>query len=289
MKQSNVKEYFKPTNLKEALSLLNSYDKNIAILAGGTDLFTDDHSDIDAFLDIDLLGLDYIKIENNYIRIGSNTTFANILHNNEIYTNHGALWDASICLADKSVRNMATIGGNICSSVPSGDSIPPLFALSAIFIIETINGEKKVRPEEFFLGPRKNILKKGEILKEILLPRFDGLFGSAFTKIERGSVDLATANIAVFVRLDNEKISESAIALGAVAPTVVRASKLENALIGIVPNESKLSDIVELVEESISPISDIRSTATYRRKISNIIAKRTIISAYNRAIKNNIF
>lgn len=180
---------------------------------------------------------------------------------------------------------MATIGGNICSSVPSGDSIPPLFALNAIFIIDTINGEKKIRPEDFFLGPRKNILKRGEILKEILLPRYNGLFDSAFTKVERGSVDLATVNVAVFLKLANKKISEAAIAFGAVAPKVVRAPKLEDALIGIIPNENKLAEIVELIKDSISPISDIRSTASYRYEISKVIAKRTIIDAYNRAIE----
>ena len=136
-------------------------------------------------------------------------------------------------VVDKSIRNIATIGGNLGSAVPSGDAIPPLYALDATLVIKTATEEKKVKPEDFFTGPRKNILKKGEILKEIQIPYSDGAFGSDFEKIARNSVDLATANIAVFVKIDEDKkISDARIALGAVAPTVVRADKLEKAVIG---------------------------------------------------------
>lgn len=285
MKQSNLREYFRPKTLDEALSILNSYEGEIKIIAGGTDMLADDHKEIEALLDIDQLGLNYIEKADGYIRIGSATTYTEILNSDEIYENFRAIWDSASVVADKSIRNIATIGGNLGSAVPSGDAIPPLYALDATLVIKTATEEKKVKPEDFFTGPRKNILKKGEILKEIQIPYSDGAFGSDFEKIARNSVDLATANIAVFVKIDEDKkISDARIALGAVAPTVVRADKLEKAVIGTKAEEEKLEEIVKAVEDVISPISDVRSSADYRYKVSKVIAKRAIMKAYDRAI-----
>jgi CO/xanthine dehydrogenase FAD-binding subunit len=286
VKQSNVKKYFKPKLLDEAVSILNSYEGVIKIIAGGTDIFTEDHKEIEALLDIEGLGLNYIKKAEKIIKIGSATTFNQILKSDEIYKNFRALWDSASVIADKSIRNIATIGGNIGTAVPSGDVIPPLYVLGAAFIIRTANGEKEIKPENFFIGPRKTILKKDDILKEIQIPYNHDYFGSSFEKVARNSVDLATSSVAVLVKIDDEeKISEAKIAFGAVAPTVVRAKKLEEAIIDTRAEENKLQEVVKAVKDDILPISDVRSTADYRYKISQLIAKRAIIKAYDRASK----
>ena len=155
MKQSNLREYFRPKTLDEALSILNSYEGEIKIIAGGTDMLADDHKEIEALLDIDQLGLNYIEKADGYIRIGSATTYTEILNSDEIYENFRAIWDSASVVADKSIRNIATIGGNLGSAVPSGDAIPPLYALDATLVIKTTTEEKKVKPEDFFAGPRR--------------------------------------------------------------------------------------------------------------------------------------
>lgn len=286
MKQTNVKEYFKPETIDEAISILDEYKGAISVLAGGTDLMVDNDPAMEALLDIGNLDLNYIKKDNEYLKIGSATTFNEILESKEIYSNFRGLWDAAKVLADKTIRNVATIGGNICSSVPSGDSIPPLFTMEAILVIKTPTEELKVKVEDFFTGPKENILKKGHILKEILIPYKDKACGSIFKKVSRNSVDLATSNVAVLIAVDGEdKIVEAKIAFGAVAPTVVRSKKLEETLIGTMAEADKIEENIDLIDEAISPISDVRSTANYRKEVSKVIVKRAIIKAYQRAVE----
>lgn len=286
MKQSGVKEYFKPLSLDEAVSTLSSYEGKICVVAGATDVFADDHEDVEALLDISDLKLNYIAKGKDHIKIGSATTFNDIINNEEICSNFKCLWEAAKSIGDKTIRNRATIGGNICSSVPSADSVPALIALNSTLIIKTPKEEKEVKIEDFFTGPRQNVLKKVEIVKEIIIPISDRAQGSAFEKLSRNSVDLALSNAAVAITVDDEeKITEIKIALGAVAPTAVRAKKLESSLIGSKLDEGKLEESAQLVEEAISPISDVRSSDNYRKEASEVLAKRVIRKAYQRAVE----
>lgn len=284
MKQTNVNEYFKPETINEAISILDEYKGEISILAGGTDLMVDNDPAMEALLDIDDLALNYIKKDDEYLKIGSATTFNEILESKEIYSDFRGLWDSAKVLADKTIRNVATIGGNICSSVPSGDSIPPLMTMDAVLVIRTAKEELKVKIEDFFTGPKQNVLKKGQILKEIIIP-YKKSSGSIFKKVSRNSVDLATSNVAVLITVDgDDKITEAKIAFGAVAPTVVRAKELEDKLIGTKAEKKIIKENLDLVSKAISPITDVRSTAKYRGEVSKVMVKRAIIEAYQRAV-----
>lgn len=289
MKQSNVKEYFKPSSLDEAISMLNSYNGEIKVVAGATDMFADDHPTVEALVDLSKLNLNYIKEEDGFLKIGSLTTINELVKSEIIISKFKGLWEACKVLADKTTRNSATIGGNICSSLPSADSVPPIFAAGAVLVVKTSDEEKFVNIEEFFTGPRKNILKKDEILTEIQIPICNCSYGTGFEKMTRNSEDLALVNAAAYVEVDsNNKIKKAKVVLGAVAPTAVRAKQFEEVLIGLKLYENEnLDKLSELVADSIAPISDIRCNKEYRVHASKVLAKRAIFKAYQRAVENN--
>lgn len=288
MKQSNVKEYYKPASVEEAISLLGDYQGDIKVISGATDLFTEDHKDIEALVDITKLGLSYIKEEDSFIKIGAATTIKQIQKSELIKSKFQSLWEASKVFADHTIINTATIGGNICMSLPSSDTIPPISSMNAIYIINTPSGEKKVKAEDFTIGAKENILKTAEILTEIQIPLCEGSCGTSFEKATRNSEDLALVNGAAFIKVDEDnKVSEARVALGTVGPKVVRPKKFEDALIGLkLEDEDKIDELSELVLESISPRSSIRTTKEYRTHMSKVFSKRTVLKAYKRAVEN---
>jgi carbon-monoxide dehydrogenase medium subunit len=284
VKQLSLKEYLVPHSLKEALSILDEYSGNIEVIAGGTDLFVDEHPDLDAMLDITKAGLDYITLEGRCLVLGSCTTYRELIKSCEVKQNFRALWEASNVLADMTVRNIATVGGNICSAVPSGDAIPPMLACGADFIIACKNSERTVKAWDFFTGPRKTALKRNELIKEFRIPLPLDKFGSSFEKVARNSVDLANANVAVYVECENgNRIKDIRIALGAVAPTVVRATAAEDCARGNIPNDEMLDKLCAALPSAISPITNIRSTKEYRTDVVKVLAKKAFLRAYESA------
>ena len=284
MRQLGLKEYLIPESLEKAVGILDEYPGNIEIIAGGTDVFVDEHPELDAMLDITKLGLDHISLKEGMLLIGSCTTYHDIIKSPVIKENFRALWDASNVLADMTVRNIATVGGNICSAVPSGDAIPPMLACGAQFVLASKEGERTVRAEDFFVGPRKTVLNKNKLIKEfkVVLPK--ERFSSAFEKVARNSVDLANANVAAFVSCAADKsIGDIRIALGAVAPTVVRAKKAEKLMLGRRPDEELLNKLCAAIPETISPITNIRSTKEYRTEVTGVLVKRAVLRAYESA------
>ncbi len=285
MKQSSLKAYVTPTSMAEAIRVLNEYSGNMRIVAGATDMFVIDHDDLDALLDIGKLGLDYITEEAGYITIGAGATFDQILRSPLVKSSYAALWESAAKLADASTRNMATIGGNICSAVPSGDSIPAVLVLDATLSIAGPQGERQVKAGDFFTGPRQTVLQRAEILKDIQIPK-QAKCGSAFEKIARTSLDLAIVNAAAWVSVNQQgEIAEAKVALGAVAPTVVRVPALEQALKGKkgIPADATFN---EMISKVIAPIDNVRSTAEYRGDMCPVLARRTLDAAYQRAVEN---
>jgi len=284
MKQSKVKEYFRPESVAEALRILSGYPGAIRVIAGGTDLFTADHLDMEALLDVDKLGLAYVREEAGTLHIGAATTFAEIAKSPLIREKFTALQEAARQLADRSTRNMATIGGNVCTALPSGDAIAPLAAAGARFLTATPAGEKRYGVEDFFLGPRRTVLEKGDILTEIQIPACGAGEATAFEKMGRNSEDLAIVNVAVKVRVNADgSVAAAAVAHGAVAPTVVRSTALEQALAGKKLCEDCLDEYCQLVDQAIAPIDNIRATAAYRRECSRVLTKRALLRAYEAA------
>jgi carbon-monoxide dehydrogenase medium subunit len=269
----------------EAASLLAKYGDRAKIIAGGTDLLVEEPSDVEYLIDIASLPMDYIKDNGEEIKIGALSTIRGI----EISSlfKQGAcriLAEAAHDFGHASLRNMATIGGNVCVAVPSADFPTVLLALDARAKLVARAGERTVPIEEFFVAVRKTVLKGDELLVEIQIPKPPAHTGTAFIKLGRTSVDIAVVNVATRITLRRKELCEDArIVLGAVAPTPIRAKRAEELLKGKRIDSALIEEASQIASEETKPISDIRSSADYRREMSRILVKRALRKALERA------
>jgi carbon-monoxide dehydrogenase medium subunit len=273
------KEYFRPSSIVEAIELLKKYGEQARLVAGGTDVLVEKDSRIKIIIDTAGLGLAYIKNDGEGIRIGAATTFANIeaspiLDNNP----YNILAQAAHQMGTPQIRNVATIGGNICSAVPSADSAPPLLALDASVVIAGPGGERSIDIADFFIDVRRNAMEKSELLTEIRLPILPSRTAAAFIKKGRVAAgDLALVSVAVRLTMNANRTWQSArIALGAVAPTPLRARKAEAILLENKPQDGLLNRVADHALLEIKPISDIRSSAEYRMILSRVLVERAL-------------
>ncbi len=278
-------KYVSPTTVTEAVSILKDYEGRAKVLAGGTDLLpmlklrSVIAECIVSLKKID--GLDYIRQEGNELKIGALTTMSAILASDLIRQKCVSLYEAARVFATPLVKNMATIGGNICRSSPSADTIPPLMSFGAELRLVGVKGERKILLEDFFTGVGENVLDD-EVLTEIVVPLPKEQYGAAFTKLTRNSVDLAKVNCAVKVIISNGKCKDIRIVLGAVADRPVRVNKTEQCIKGKEIKDEFIEEAAQKIIEDIAPITDARSTAEYRAQVSQILIKRTIKQAIAR-------
>ena len=278
--------YFKPTSVAEAIQLLEQHSEGGWFLAGGTDLLVEKDTQVEVLIDITGLGLNYIKFDDGGVKIGAATTFAEIAVSPVLQKDpYNILAQAAQQMGTPQVRNMATIGGNICHAVPSADSAPALLALDATLKATSKAGERSLNIIEFFLNVRKDALRKDELLTEIQLPMFPDHTGAAFLKKGRVAVvDLAVVNTAVRVTLNNNNTCQGVrIVLGAVAPVPLRAREAEAILEGKEPQGELLEKAAIQAAEEIKPISDVRSSAEYRKTLSRVIVERALVEAVAQA------
>jgi CO/xanthine dehydrogenase FAD-binding subunit len=207
-----MREYFYPSSLEEAISILESH-KNIRPIAGGTEINLK-HRDVD-LVDLRDLGLDYIYIESSGdVKIGATTTIAEIEESPEI-EQYRALHEAAVHFTE-SVKHLATIGGNIAESVASSDMAPPLIALGARAVL--VGREERTLPaHKMFRGLRRSSIREGEILKEFILPkesRNSENTASSFQRIGRTEEDLSITSVAVRLTMKEKKVKDVGIGVG---------------------------------------------------------------------------
>lgn len=275
-------EYFKPTSVAAAVKLLEQYGEQGQLIAGGTDFLVDKNPQVEAIIDISDLGLNYIKSDAKGLRIGATTTFAKIAASSLLADSpYNVLAKAASQMGTPQIRNMATIGGNICSAVPSADSAPALLVLKATLSIAGLTGGRAMDIADFFLDAKRNALGRGELLTEIQLPTLPAGTGTAFIKKGRVATgDLAVVNVAVRLTLAADNTCQDVgIALGAVAPTPLRAKEAEAMLCGYEPDGELLRQAAACASEEIKPISDVRSSAEYRRTLSRLLVERALTEA----------
>ncbi len=280
-------KYYEPTSLREAVDILTELGPGAKVLAGGTDLLVLMKMGVlrpSAIVNIKPIhGLDHITEGEDGLHIGALAKLRAIEKNNVVRARYTALYEALRSMASIQIRNMGTIGGNLCNASPAADTAPPLLVYNAKLRIYGPGGYRVVDIDKFFLGPKKTVLKYNELLTEIIIPYPWEQSGSAFIKVARTSMDLAKASVAVYLVLDRDTIYEARVALGSVAPTPVRARSVEEALEGRGFSEELARRAAKLVVNDISPITDARSTAEYRRHISKVIVFDALMKAYRRA------
>ncbi len=274
-------EYLKPPDLTGTLAVLDQLkDKKVEVLAGGTDLIPMLRSGMrkpDYVIDLADTGLDDLIFEGDRLRIGALVTFTALCEHPGIRRKLPAIVEAAIEVGAVQCRNLATIGGNVCNAVPSLDSGPPLLALGASFRLQSKGKERVVRSEEFFVSPRRTVLQPGEILTEIIVP-LEERFRAHFLRFgRRKALTLSIVNGAVGLATNGRReIVNARIALGAVAPTPIRAYKTEQLLHGRKVSSELLAQAASMAATDISPISDLRASAEYRRKLTTVLVGRAL-------------
>ena len=275
-------EYYQPRTLSEAHGMMERLKGNARYIAGGTDLMIRLKQKIvesEALISLrdieELRGLEY----NGSLRIGSMTLFRDLERNTLITDNFQALAGAVSVLANPQVRNVATVGGNLCNAAPSAECAPPLLVMDAVLTLEGPGGVRQAPVADFFTGPGKSSMEPAEILSFITVPEMEPHTGTAFFKIGRVSQDIAIVNAAVLVVMDGETCRKARVAVGAVAPTPLRLFKTEEFLEGKKLIPEILEEMAAMVEEEVRPITDIRSTEAYRRTVSGVLVKRAVAQA----------
>ncbi|MCS7095160.1 MAG: FAD binding domain-containing protein [Thaumarchaeota archaeon] len=261
-----------PKDVTEVLRLLSSR-RGFKLLAGGTDLLVQLRSGAVPKSDlIDISGLRelrYVKRSNGHIAIGALTTFSEIAESEIVKRYAPILAEAAETIGSVQIMNKGTIGGNIINASPAADSLPPLYVLDAELKLISLNGTRIMGISDFYKGYKMLEIRPGELLAEVKLRAMGaGEVGHFFKHGLRQGDAISVVNGAVILDLDGDKVRNAAIALGAVAPTVVRAPEAEKVLKGKKLREDVMWEASRAVLKSISPIDDVRGSAAYRREMS---------------------
>jgi CO/xanthine dehydrogenase FAD-binding subunit len=227
--------------------------------------------------------LAYVKQDDRRLRMGSMTTIATLIDLLSPTRGFEVLLDGLRTIGSYQIRNAATIGGNLCNASPAADSVPPLLVLGASLRIRGTEGERLIAIEEFFVGPGKTALLRGDILEEIIILAPPPHSGGAFVKLgRREGEDIAIASAAVYLELKGDIVEKARIALGSVAPTPIRARMAEKLLLGKF-SESKAILVADCGSGECQPINDVRASEAFRRTATKVLIRSAIERALQRA------
>ena len=261
-----------PSSVREALQALDEYGHTMKIVAGSTDVsvsLKDGNLKEECLLDISYLdSLRFIKRQNGLIHLGALTTYADCIRSPTIQKNAHILIDTFNALASPQIRNLATVAGNLGNASPAGDAIPPLFVLNASVVLESLSGRRKIAIRDFFTGYRETERKPNELITEMEFCPVRKDEVTFFKKLgQRQANAIAIASIAFWGRITKgPSFVDTRISLGAVAPTVIRATGAEQALIKGKFTRARIREVSKLCSLEASPISDVRGSAEFRRR-----------------------
>ena len=264
-------QIFSPVYVPECLNLLGRFP-NAKMLAGGTDLLVRLKDEINRPDIIDISHIEEMKgitDLNDKIKIGALVTFSEIIENEIPTANAGVLVQAAKIIGSPQIRNRGTIGGNIANASPAGDTLPPLFVLEAEIEIAGMNYSRTIPIKDFFIAPGKSVLTDREIITAVIIPKMKNWDGAFVRLGQREALAISKVSLALLLKIKDDKIEEARIALGAVAPTVIRAIQTEKELKG--KRLDNISEAIKIIREEVSPISDIRSIAEYRKEMCGVL------------------
>ena len=283
-------DYRRPKNLSEALEILANEGEKARILAGGTDLLVNIQEGVDdPELVVDIGELDELKgiqEESGIIELGTLVTHAGVMASELL--NEKALVLVSACseVGAPQIRARGTIGGNLAAASPAGDSIPALYVLGATIVLKNREGEREVPIENFFTGVKQSSLRPDELLTAVRFPAMNDAGRCFFKKLgQRKALAITKVTVAACLVIREGIIENIRIALGAVAPTVIRASRAESYLSGQPLTEEVIARAAQLVSEESRAINDIRSTEEYRNEMTGLLLTRGLVETRERPEK----
>jgi carbon-monoxide dehydrogenase medium subunit len=285
-----IEEYHRRRDLAQAVEILSKYGKRARVIAGGTDILprrpgVKKNDRIGYLVDIARLDLNYIKNETDHIRIGAATHINAIGAFPQFLSGaYQALSEAADAHSTPTIKNRATVGGSLCNASACADLALPLLVLDAILVVAGPNGKREIPIANFFMGANHTALDGDEILLEIRIPRSSEKAGTAFVKLRRQqtAIDMAIVNTATFLTINKRRCEAARIALGAVAPISFRAQRAESELAGKELTEKTIQKAAATAVEEASPIDDIRATAAYRRKMVEVLVRRSLETSLRR-------
>ena len=277
-------EYLQPQTVEEAMALLTKYNGKSKVISGGTDLVVQMRDKLirpQYLIDITgINGLRYINVDDERgLRIGALTTIRDLERSAKLKGCYEMISQAASQLGSVAIRNMGTIGGNLCNASPSAETAPALIALSSKAKIVGPSGERLVFLEDFFVGPSCTTLKAGELLIEIQVPAPLPHTRAIYLKHGiRGTIDLAIVGVAVAISVEPESkvCQDIKITLGAVAPTPIRARRAEEIMMGKMINDDLINRSAQMASDEARPISDVRASAEYRKEMVKVFTRRAM-------------
>lgn len=281
-------DFAAPSTLADALRLLSEHHGAARPLAGGTDLIDYIRTGrLAPKIVVDLKRipeLRTVQVDDSGLVLGGAVPCCEIYENPEIRRRYAALIDACSIIGGTQIQSRASVGGNLCTSGPAGDSIPALIALGAQVVIAGATGSRVVPAGEFCVGPSKNVLQPGEIVQELRFPSPEAGSGSHYRRfIPRNEMDIAVVGVGAAVTVKGGKITAARVALGAVAPRPLFAEELSDWLVGQPAADATYMDAGERARQIIAPIDDHRGTAEFRRHVTGVLVERVLREAVQRA------
>jgi xanthine dehydrogenase FAD-binding subunit len=285
-------DYEAPRSVAEAVGLLSRLDGRARPLAGGTDLI--DHVRTgrltpDLIVDVKKIPeLNHLQLSAEGLRLGAAVPCYRVYGNPRIASEYAALAESCRIIGGIQIQNRASVGGNLCNSGPAGDSIPSLIALEAVCVIPGPKGTREVPVHEFCVGPGKNVLRSGELLVELTFPARAPHSGSHYRRfIPRNEMDIAVVGVAAAIALDpkREAIVSARIALGAVGPTPLLAEEAGRLLVGRPPDVAAIDEAARAARAIARPIDDMRGTVEFRLHVTEVLVRRVLTEAIERACR----
>ncbi|MDE0121397.1 MAG: xanthine dehydrogenase family protein subunit M [bacterium] len=286
-------KYRAPTSIDEAVELLSAHP-GAEVFAGATDLIPQIQGGRpEPSLVVDLKRIPEtvrLEAENGFWRVGAAIPAAVLTAHEGLTAAFPGLVEGAGLIGSDQIQGRATLGGNLCNASPAADSVPPLVALGAEAIIVGRGGERSAPVSEVVVGPGATSLDQSEFITEFRIPAPSRGSSDAYERfIPRTEMDIAVVGAAARIRVDGDgRCEEAAVVLAAVAPTVVEVSAASGILEGrVIPHYSGRDafwdELGEAVVACCNPIDDKRGTAEYRRKVAQVLARRTVVTAARRA------
>jgi len=282
-------DYESPTTVDEAVGLLAHHRENARILAGGTDLIVQMRlGQRQPAVVINAKGIPELN-EITYspesgLTLGASVPCYKIYNDSKLQKTYPGLMDSAELIGGIQIQGRASIGGNLCNAAPSADAIPALIAHSAICRIVGPDGTREVPVEDFCTGVRETVIQPNEMLINLHFPPPAPRFGARYIRfIPRNEMDIAVVGVGASVVLDNGTIKTARVALASVAPTPLFLKNLGAELEGKPANEESLNMAGQIAKKASRPITDMRGTIEYRKHLCDVLTRRALQTAINRA------
>ncbi|MQG01357.1 MAG: xanthine dehydrogenase family protein subunit M [SAR202 cluster bacterium] len=284
-------DFEKPNTVEDAVKLLSDSGGTARAMAGGTDLIVQlraGHPRINPDVVVDIKSIPELNElsydANKGLTVGAAVECYKIYGDDNVNSHFSALNDSATLIGGTQIQGRASFGGNLCNAAPSGDSIPNMIAHRAVATIAGPSGTREVPVEDICTGPGQSCIGSDELLVSINFPSNGAGFGANYIRfIPRNEMDIAVAGVGASVTIEDGKFTSARVSLASVAPTPLLVEEAGEALVGQTVSEEVIQKAADLAKAAAKPISDMRGTADYRKHLCDVLTRRALNTAVERA------